>query len=333
MDYYRVPEYSRKEIVMTINTTNPSTTVPMANPSTSTTPTSSSTKSWLTPEQIASLQTTMPMLNMTIPKDDKYIVCNHRWNGGCFATIINEAGTEYTCTICGAKFAPQMPNDAEIDKSIRVISDTINMAKLCFPKHYVESFSYIIPMMKKLRNIKDIMERKINYLSSSGLVQTKANTTDPIPTTSTTNSKELNLKGGDATRKEATMATTNTTTEAGELIASFTKNSLGDKLPKEYFVITGIVEAIPVISKAVNSAMTLALIRAIITGEYPQLLKLSQGETLANVKELVRALYNKNDNEVGITDLIKVLQFGSYDCQIDKEGRIAATILYNNLYK
>ena len=329
MDYYRVPEYSRKEIVMTFNsnTPNPSTTVP----TTPSVPTSS-TKSWLTPEQIDSLQATMPMLNMTIPKDDKYIVCNHRWNGGCLATIINEAGTEYTCTICGAKFAPQMPNDAEIDKSIRVISDTINMAKLCLPKHYVESFSYMIPIMKKLRNIKAIMERKINYLSSSGLVQTKANTTDPIPTTSTTDSKELNLKGGDATRKEATMATNNTKSEASELIASFTKNSLGDKLPKEYSVITEIVEAIPVISKAVNSAMTIALIRAIITGEYPQLLKLSQGETLANARELVRALSNKNDNEVGITDLIKILQFGSYDCQIDKEGRIAATLLYNNLY-
>ena len=156
-----------------------------------------------------------------------------------------------------------------------------------------------------------------------------------VPTTTpTTDSKELNLKGGDATRKEATtMATNNTKSEAGELIASFTKNSLGDKLPKEYFVITGIVEAIPVLSKAVNFALSIALIRAIITGKYPQLLKLSQGETLANVRELVRALSNKNDNEVGITDLIKILEFGSYDCQIDKEGRIAATLLYNNLYK
>ena len=168
-----------------------------------------------------------------------------------------------------------------------------------------------------------------------------------VPTTTpTTDSKESNLKGdNNTTRKEATtMANINnpvpttpsvptTKSEAGELIASFTKNSLGDKLPKEYSVITGIVEAIPVISKAVNSAMTIALIRAIITGEYPQLLKLSQGETLANVRELVRALYNKNDNEVGITDLIKLLQFGNYDCQIDKEGRIAATLLYNNLYK
>ena len=187
--------------------------------------------------------------------------------------------------------------------------------------------------MKKLRNIKAIMERKINCLSSSGLVQTKANTTDPIPTTSTTDSKESNLKGGDATRKEATTMATNTKSEAGELIANFTKNSLGDKLPKEYFVITGIVEAIPVLSKAVNSAMEIALIRAIITGEYPQLLKLNQGETLVNARELVRALSNKNDNEVGITDIIKILEFGSYDCQIDKEGRIAATLLYNNLYK
>lgn len=127
--------------------------------------------------------------------------------------------------------------------------------------------------------------------------------------------------------------TSSTKSEAGELIANFTKNSLGDKLPKEYFVSTRIVEDIQVLSKAVNFAISIALIRAIITGEYPQLLKLSQGETLANVRELVRALYNKNDNEVGITDLIKLLKYGSYDCQIDKEGRIAATILYNNLYK
>lgn len=157
------------------------------------------------------------------------------------------------------------------------------------------------------------------------------------PTTSTTNSnKESKLNGGNATGKEAiTMANPVPTSksEAGELIASFTKNSLGDKLPKEYFVITEIVEAIPVLSKAVHSAMDIALIRAIITGEYPQLLKLSQGETLANARELVRALSNKTDDEVGITDLIKVLRFGGYDCQIDKEGRIAATLLYNNLYK
>ena len=129
-----------------------------------------------------------------------------------------------------------------------------------------------------------------------------------------------------------TTTPTTSTTEAGELIANFTKNSLGDKLPKEYFVSTRIVEDIQVLSKAVNFALSIALIRAIITGKYPQLLKLNQGETLANVKELVRALYNKNDNEVGITDLIKILEFGSYDCQIDKEGRIAATLLYNNLY-
>lgn len=312
---------------MTINTPTTSTTVPMANPST---PTSSSTKSWLTPEQIASLQTYMPMLNMTIPRDDYNIyMCNHLYNGHLFASI-NEAGTEYTCNICGAKFAPEMPNDAEIDKSIRVLSDIINLAKLVFLKQHMEPFSYLIPMMKKLRTIKSIAEQKIN-------------TINPVPTISTTDSKESNLKGdNNATRKEATtMANTNnpvpttpsTKSEASELIANFTKNSLGDKLPKEYFVSTRIVEDIQVLSKAVNSAISIALIRAIITGEYPQLLKLSQGETLANVRELVRALYNKNDNEVGITDLIKLLKYGSYDCQIDKEGRIAATILYNNLYK
>ena len=147
-------------------------------------------------------------------------------------------------------------------------------------------------------------------------INTTTTSTTPNPSTSTTPTNP-----------------TTSTTEAGELIANFTKNSLGDKLPKEYPVITGIVEAIPVLSKAIRFALDLALIRAILTGDYPQLLKLNQGETMANAKELVRALSNKNDNEVGITDLIKVLQFGSYDCQIDKECRIAATLLYNNLYK
>ena len=150
------------------------------------------------------------------------------------------------------------------------------------------------------------------------------NSNTPNPSTSTTVPM--------ANPSVPTTPSSSTKSEASELIANFTKNSLGDKLPKEYFVSTRIVEDIQVLSKAVNFALSIALIRAIITGKYPQLLKLNQGETLANVKELVRALYNKNDNEVGITDLIKVLQFGNYDCQIDKEGRIAATLLYNNLY-
>ena len=137
-------------------------------------------------------------------------------------------------------------------------------------------------------------------------------------------------------RKEIVMTintTTTSTTEAGELIASFTKNSLGDKLPKEYFVSTGIVEAIPVLSKAIRFALDLALIRAILSGEYPQLLNLERdGNTISNVKTVIAAFTNNKD-EVTINDLIKFLKFGGYDCQIDKEGRIAATILYNNLYK
>ena len=39
----------------------------------------------------------------------------------------------------------------------------------------------------------------------------------------------------------------NKKTEAGELIASFIENSLGSTLPKEYEVVTRIVEFIPII--------------------------------------------------------------------------------------
>ena len=270
------------------------------------------------------------MVDMTIPRDNYNIyMCNHH---GHLSASINEAGTEYTCTICGAKFSTEMPNDTLIDKSIKVLSDIINLAKLCFPKYHMESFSYMIPMMKKLKTIKSIVEQqKINFVLFN-LVPTKANTTDPIPTTSTTDSKELNLKGGDATRKEATMATNNTKSEAGELIANFTKNSLGDKLPKEYFVSTGIVEAIPVLSKAIRFALDLALIRAILSGDYPQLLNLERdGNTISNVKAVIAAFTNNKD-EVTINDLIKLLKYGSYECHMDEEGRIGATLLYIKLY-
>ena len=68
----------------------------------------------------------------------------------------------------------------------------------------------------------------------------------------------------------------NKKTEAGELIASFIENSLGSTLPKEYEVVTRIVEFIPIISNAVKSALDIALIRAVLSGDNPQLLNLEK---------------------------------------------------------
>ena len=123
----------------------------------------------------------------------------------------------------------------------------------------------------------------------------------------------------------------NKKTEAGELIASFIENSLGSTLPKEYEVVTRIVEFIPIISNAVKSALDIALIRAILSGDNPQLLNLEKdGNTVSNIKAVISALIN--DKKVTIGNLLSLLKYGSYDCHIDKEGRIAATLLYVNLY-
>ena len=123
----------------------------------------------------------------------------------------------------------------------------------------------------------------------------------------------------------------NKKTEAGELIASFIENSLGSTLPKEYEVVTRIVEFIPIISNAVKSALDIALIRAILRGDNPQLLNLEKdGNTVSNIKAVISALMN--DKKVTIGNLLSLLKYGSYDCYIDKEGRIAATLLYVNLY-
>ena len=153
------------------------------------------------------------------------------------------------------------------------------------------------------------------------------------PTTSTTDSnKESTLKGdNNVIRSEATMATNNKNTEAGELIASFIEDSLGNTLPNEYKIINRIAEAIPIISKAVESALSIAMIRIILTGNHPQSLKFEDGDTVSNVKALIRALTNKD--KVTISDLVKILKYGSYDCLIDEEGHIAATLIYINLYK
>ena len=123
----------------------------------------------------------------------------------------------------------------------------------------------------------------------------------------------------------------NKKTEAGELIASFIENSLGSTLPKEYEVVTRIVEFIPIISNAVKSALYIALIRAVLSGDYPQLLNLEKdGNTVSNIRAVISALIN--DKKVTIGNLLSLLKYGSYDCHIDKEGRIAATLLYVNLY-
>lgn len=123
----------------------------------------------------------------------------------------------------------------------------------------------------------------------------------------------------------------NKKSEAGELIASFIENSLGSTLPKEYEVVTRIVEFIPIISNAVKSALDIALIRAILSGDNPQLLNLEKdGNTVSNIRAVISALIN--DKKVTIGNLLSLLKYGSYDCYIDKEGRIAATLLYVNLY-
>ena len=123
----------------------------------------------------------------------------------------------------------------------------------------------------------------------------------------------------------------NKKTEASELIASFIENSLGSTLPKEYEVVTRIVEFIPIISNAVKSALDIALIRAVLSGDYPQLLNLEKdGNTVSNIRAVISALIN--DKKVTIGNLLSLLKYGSYDCHIDKEGRIAATLLYVNLY-
>lgn len=123
----------------------------------------------------------------------------------------------------------------------------------------------------------------------------------------------------------------NKKSEAGELIASFIENSLGSTLPKEYEVVTRIVEFIPIISNAVKAALDIALIRAILSGDNPQLLNLEKdGNTVSNIKAVISALMN--DKKVTIGNLLSLLKYGSYDCYIDKEGRIAATLLYVNLY-
>ena len=123
----------------------------------------------------------------------------------------------------------------------------------------------------------------------------------------------------------------NKKTEAGELIASFIENSLGSTLPKEYEVVTRIVEFIPIISNAVKSALDISLIRAVLSGDYPQLLNLEKdGNTVSNIRAVISALIN--DKKVTIGNLLSLLKYGGYDCHIDKEGRIAATLLYVNLY-
>ena len=136
-------------------------------------------------------------------------------------------------------------------------------------------------------------------------------------------------------RKEATMATTNTTTEAGELIASFQKLlSKGYCIPKEYNTLTGIKENIPAIVKEVKTSFAYTIIRLILTGDYPQLKNLKKdGDCAIDNVKVVIATFTNNKDEVTINDLVELLKYGSYDCHLDKYGRIAATLLYITLYK
>ena len=123
----------------------------------------------------------------------------------------------------------------------------------------------------------------------------------------------------------------NKKSEVSELIDNFIENSLGSALPKEYEVATKIVEAVPIISRKVKFALDLALIRAVLSGEYPQLLNLEQnGDTFSNIKAVISAF--TNNKEVTIRDLIELLKYGGYDCFLDQRGYIAATLLYINLY-
>lgn len=116
----------------------------------------------------------------------------------------------------------------------------------------------------------------------------------------------------------------NKKTEAGELIANFIENSLGRELPKEYKVATRIVEFIPTISRQVKLALDIALIRAVLSGEYPQLLNLEQNsETFSNIKAVLASFCD--NREVTIRDLIELLKYGGYDCLLDQRGYIAAT--------
>lgn len=85
-------------------------------------------------------------------------------------------------------------------------------------------------------------------------------------------------------------------------------------------------------SKAVKYALDIALIRAVLSGEYPQLLNLEHdGETFSNIKAVISAFTN-NKEVVTIRDLIELLKYGGYDCDLDQRGYIAATLLYVNIY-
>ena len=126
-----------------------------------------------------------------------------------------------------------------------------------------------------------------------------------------------------------------TKSEAGELIANFKERlSKGYCIPKEYNTLAGIKENIPAIVKAVKTAFAYTIIKLILTGDYPQLKNLKKdGDCAIDNVKVVIATFTNNKDEVTINDLIELLKYGSYDCHLDKYGRIAATLLYITLYK
>ena len=142
-------------------------------------------------------------------------------------------------------------------------------------------------------------------------------------TTSTTDSnKESNLEGGDATKKETMVSMTTaikSSLDKATIIAVLIKRNMNVvKLKREGIGITGIDRD---------------LISAILSGDYPRLLKLEMdSNAVSNLKTVIAAL-NRNRKKITIDDLIRVLNRGGYEYCIDEEGRrIAANLFYTNLY-
>ena len=157
------------------------------------------------------------------------------------------------------------------------------------------------------------------------------NSNTPNPSTSTTTStsttvpttdsnKESNLEGGDATRKEAMVSMTTaikSSLDAATLTAVLIKRNMNVvKLERE-----GI------------TTVERDLISAILSGDYPRLLKLEMDSNAVSNLKMVIAALNRNRKKITINDLIRVLNRGGYERRIDEEGRrIAANLFYTNLY-
>ena len=273
---------------------------------------------------------TISDFSMALSRDDYNIYkCNHCHNGN-FSAIINEDGTEYTCPICDAKFASEMPKDVDIDKSIRVLSDVINLAKLFLPETFIEPFSFMIPIMKKLSILKSIVEPKLSNTLNDIVTRKEATTMatnkksevdTTVPTTDS--NKESSLKGDNtATRKE-------------DRIVSMT-TAIRSSLDNAILIAVLIKRNMNVVKLERKGITTVKrdLISAILSGDYPRLLKFEMdSNAVSNLKTVIAAL-NRNRKKITINDLIRVLNRGGYEWRIDNEEgrRIAANLFYTNLY-